>query len=56
MLVREVPAALANASTRDLVTDILDALTESGLEDESPDGTDEGGGPSAGASTRSCRA
>ena len=45
VLVREVPSALANASTRDLVTDILDALAESGLEDESPDATDDGGGP-----------
>ena len=44
VLVREVPAALANASIRNLVTDILDALAESGLEDESPDGTDAGGG------------
>ncbi|NEU13768.1 DNA mismatch repair endonuclease MutL [Methylobacterium sp. BTF04] len=45
VLVREVPALLANASTRTLVTDILDALGESGLEDGSPDGTDAGGGP-----------
>ncbi|MCJ2046986.1 DNA mismatch repair endonuclease MutL [Methylobacterium sp. J-078] len=45
VLVRAVPAALANASIRNLVTDILDALTASGLEDDSPDGTDEGGGP-----------
>ncbi|KQP31708.1 DNA mismatch repair protein MutL [Methylobacterium sp. Leaf104] len=45
VLVREVPAALATASIRSLVIDILDALNESGLEDESPDGTDEGGGP-----------
>ncbi|MCK2052904.1 DNA mismatch repair endonuclease MutL [Methylobacterium sp. 37f] len=45
VLVREVPAALANASIRGLVTDILDAMTESGLEDSSPDGTDGSGGP-----------
>ncbi|MCJ2035300.1 DNA mismatch repair endonuclease MutL [Methylobacterium sp. J-068] len=45
VLVREVPAALAGASIRTLVTDILDALDESGLEDDSPDGTDAGGGP-----------
>jgi DNA mismatch repair protein MutL len=45
VLVREVPAALSGASIRDLVTDILDALSQSGLEDESPDGTDEGAGP-----------
>ncbi|MGU3359329.1 DNA mismatch repair endonuclease MutL [Methylobacterium sp. M6A4_1b] len=45
ILVREVPAALATASIRSLLIDILDALSESGLEDESPDGTDEGGGP-----------
>ena len=44
VLVREVPAALADASIRSLLTDILDALSESGLEDGSPDGTDEGGG------------
>jgi DNA mismatch repair protein MutL len=45
VLVREVPSVLAGASTRNLVDDILDALSESGLEDGSPDGTDEGGGP-----------
>lgn len=45
VLVREVPAALAGASIRGLVTDILDALDASGLEDDSPDGTDDGGGP-----------
>lgn len=44
VLVREVPAALAGASIRTLVTDILDALSQSGLEDESPDGTDAGAG------------
>lgn len=39
VLVREVPAALIGASTRDLVTDILDALEASGDE--------EGGAPAA---------
>ncbi|HEX8416075.1 MAG TPA: DNA mismatch repair endonuclease MutL, partial [Methylobacterium sp.] len=43
VLVRAVPAALADASIRDLVTDILDALDASGLEDASPDGSE--GGP-----------
>ncbi|MEA1834244.1 DNA mismatch repair endonuclease MutL [Methylobacterium durans] len=33
VLVREVPAILGQASIRDLVTDILDALAESGLEE-----------------------
>lgn len=45
ILVREVPSVLARASTRNLVTDILDALSESGLEEGNPDGTDGGGGP-----------
>lgn len=45
VLVREVPAALAGASTRTLVIDILDALAGSGLEDGGLDGRHEGGGP-----------
>ena len=45
VLVREVPAALAGASTRTLVIDILDALVGSGLEEGSLDGDDAGGGP-----------
>ena len=43
VLVREVPVALADAATRRLLSDILDALSESGLEEGSPDGTE--GGP-----------
>ncbi|WP_026596885.1 DNA mismatch repair endonuclease MutL [Methylobacterium sp. 77] len=43
VLVREVPVALADASTRRLLEDILDALDDSGLEDGSADGTE--GGP-----------
>ncbi|KQT77715.1 DNA mismatch repair endonuclease MutL [Methylobacterium sp. Leaf466] len=42
VLVREIPAVLAGAAIRDLVIDILDGLSESGLEEGSPDG-DEGG-------------
>ncbi|MCJ2083688.1 DNA mismatch repair endonuclease MutL [Methylobacterium sp. J-090] len=45
VLVREVPAALAGASTRTLVIDILDALAGSGLEEGGLDGTESGGGP-----------
>ncbi|MDR7035748.1 DNA mismatch repair protein MutL [Methylobacterium sp. BE186] len=44
VLVREVPAALGRTSIRALVTDILDALAESGLEEGGEAGT-EGGGP-----------
>ncbi|GJD94179.1 DNA mismatch repair endonuclease MutL [Methylobacterium iners] len=43
VLVRAVPAALAGGPARALLTDILDALDASGLEDDSPDGTE--GGP-----------
>ncbi|CAA2145037.1 DNA mismatch repair protein MutL [Methylobacterium bullatum] len=43
VLVREVPVALADSSTRHLLEDILDALDESGLEEGSADGTE--GGP-----------
>ncbi|CAA2107115.1 DNA mismatch repair protein MutL [Methylobacterium bullatum] len=43
VLVREVPVALADSSTRRLLGDILDALDESGLEEGSADGTE--GGP-----------
>ncbi len=43
VLVREVPVALADSSTRNLLEDILDALDESGLEEGSADGTE--GGP-----------
>ncbi|MDO9426745.1 MAG: DNA mismatch repair endonuclease MutL [Methylobacterium sp.] len=45
VLVREVPAALAGASTRTLVIDILDALAGSGLEEGSLDGPEAAGGP-----------
>lgn len=43
VLVREVPVALADAATRRLLEDIVDALSESGLEEGSADGTP--GGP-----------
>ena len=43
VLVREVPAALIGASTRDLVTDILDALQASGDEESGVAATE--GGP-----------
>ena len=38
VLVRAIPAALAGASIRNLVRDVLDALDESGLEEGGPDG------------------
>ncbi|GJE33818.1 DNA mismatch repair endonuclease MutL [Methylobacterium oxalidis] len=44
VLVREVPAVLGRASIRALVTDILDALSESGLE-EGAEAAPEAGGP-----------
>ena len=43
VLVREMPTALAGASARRLLEDILDALDASGLEEGSADGTE--GGP-----------
>ncbi|KAB1073301.1 DNA mismatch repair endonuclease MutL [Methylobacterium planeticum] len=43
VLVREVPAILGEASIRNLVTDILDALSESGLEEGAEADPQEGG-------------
>jgi DNA mismatch repair protein MutL len=42
VLIREIPALLLGASIRDLVTDILDALDESGLEDGAAPATETG--------------
>ncbi len=42
VLVREIPALLVGASIRDLVTDILDALDASGLEDGAAPATETG--------------
>jgi DNA mismatch repair protein MutL len=42
VLIREIPALLIGASIRDLVTDILDALDESGLEDGAAPATETG--------------
>jgi len=42
VLIREVPALLIGASIRDLVTDILDALDASGLEDGADPATETG--------------
>ena len=42
VLIREIPALLVGASIRDLVTDILDALDESGLEDGAAPATETG--------------
>ena len=42
VLIREIPALLIGASIRDLVTDILDALEESGLEDGAAPATETG--------------
>ncbi|KAB1080654.1 DNA mismatch repair endonuclease MutL [Methylobacterium soli] len=43
VLVREIPAILGDASVRNLVTDILDALAESGLEEGAEADPQEGG-------------
>lgn len=42
VLIREIPALLVGASIRDLVTDILDALDASGLEDGADPATETG--------------
>ncbi len=42
VLIREIPALLIGASIRDLVTDILDALDDSGLEDGAAPATETG--------------